>query len=243
MATIYAPNITPDSSTGIGRYTDRQLFRMLRHAIKPDGQATIWPLMPFFMMADEDLVAIVSYLRAQPAVRNEVPKPVYTAMGKAIRTMVPAFKPRLDHTAPVAAPADSATRERGEYIARYVANCVGCHTQYDMRTGEKIGQDFAGGSLFVPEPGFPGHGDGLSFRSVNLTPDPTGVLVKIGSKESWVKRFRAGRIYKGSPMPWGPFSRMSDADLEALWVYLNSLPPVANDVSPSVFRDSAGSAK
>ena len=45
---------------------------MLRHNVKPDGRASLAPLMPFANMADEDLVAVVSYLRAGDPVRNEV---------------------------------------------------------------------------------------------------------------------------------------------------------------------------
>jgi mono/diheme cytochrome c family protein len=238
LGTLYSRNLTPDSATGIGRYTDRQLFRMLRHNIKPDGMTSVAPLMPFANMADEDLVAVVSYLRSQPAVRNEIPAPLYTSMGKAIRTMAAAFQPVMGHTPPAKAPPEAATRERGEYVARYVANCVGCHTKLD-ETGSPIGREFAGGAIFETEPGSPGVAEGLTFRTVNLTPDSaTGALVRFGSKENWIKRFRQGRVYKGSLMPWGSFTRISDTDLEALWVFFNSLPPVRNDVSPSAFRDS-----
>ena len=240
LGDIYTANLTPDSATGIGRYTDRQLARMLRHNIKPDGTTSIAPVMPFAMLADADIVAVISYLRSQSPLRNEVPRPTYSAMGKAIRTIAPAFRPVLGLTPAATAPAEAPTLERGEYLARYVGNCIGCHTLHDMQTGEKIGPEFGGGAIFRPEPGFPGHGEGLAFRTVNLTPDSaTGALVKFGSKENWVQRFRQGRVYRGSPMPWGPFTRMSDADLEALWVYFNSLQPVRNDVSPSVFKDTA----
>jgi mono/diheme cytochrome c family protein len=240
MGALSTANLTPDSATGIGRYTDRQLFRMMRHNLKPDGTASLWVLMPFFMMADEDLVAIVSYLRSQPAVRNEVEPPRYTAMGKALRSVMPAFKPRLDHAAPVTAPTSAPTKERGEYLARYVANCVGCHTNHDIKTMQFIGPEFAGGANFPTPPGTPGSEEGLTFRSPNLTPDPTGVLVRIGSKDAWIRRFRQGRVYKGSPMHWGPFSRMSDVDLEALWLFFNSLAPVPNDVGQTAFRAEAG---
>jgi hypothetical protein len=39
-----------------------------------------------------------------------------------------------------------------------------------------------------------------------------------------------------SPMDWGPFSRMSDEDITAIWMYLNSLEPVKHDVGPLVFK-------
>ena len=92
-------------------------------------------------------------------------------------------------------------------------------------------------TTFRVEPGAAGEGEGLAFRSANLTPDSSGVLVKIGSRDAWIKRFRAGRVYKGSPMPWGSFALMTDADLEALWVYFNALQPVTNQVQ-TVFRDT-----
>jgi mono/diheme cytochrome c family protein len=188
-------------------------------------------------LADEDLVAVVSFLRSRPAVRNEVPEAQYTAFGKTIRTIAPAFRPQFV-TVPASAPAAEATAARGEYLARYVANCVGCHTNRDRRTGDAIGPEFAGGFEFRVEPGAPGEQEGLAFRSANLTPDPTGVLRQIGSADAWIKRFHAGRVHKGSPMPWGSFARMSDADLEALWIYFNGLPAVSNPVV-TVFRDTA----
>ena len=59
------PNITPDVETGIGRYTDPQLARMLRHGVRPNGKMVL-PFMPFADLSDEDLTAVISYLRAQP---------------------------------------------------------------------------------------------------------------------------------------------------------------------------------
>ena len=77
--TAYAPNITPDVATGIGGWTDAQLATAIRDGIRPDGRL-IGPPMPigfYRQIADADLAAIIAWLRAQPAVRNEVPKSVY----------------------------------------------------------------------------------------------------------------------------------------------------------------------
>lgn len=41
LGTIYTRNLTPDKNTGIGRYTDDQIFRMMRHGIRPDGTASV----------------------------------------------------------------------------------------------------------------------------------------------------------------------------------------------------------
>jgi mono/diheme cytochrome c family protein len=41
LGAIYSKNLTPDSETGIGRYTDPQLARMLRYSVRPDGHASV----------------------------------------------------------------------------------------------------------------------------------------------------------------------------------------------------------
>lgn len=247
LGTIAPANLTPDPETGIGRYSDGQLFRMLRHAVKPNDRATLSLMMPFWNMADEDLVAIVSYLRSLEPVYHPVPEPDWTFVGKAIITFAPLFKPVLDPRPPPAAPREAPTAERGEYLARYVANCVGCHTKRDPMTFEAVGPEFAGGMEFEPEPetediraAYERAGarfdPALWMRSPNLTPHPTGILDDFGSLTAWINRFRTGRTLPQSPMHWGPFSRMTDTDLEALWVFLNGLDPVDNDLGPTVFR-------
>ena len=239
LGSIHPPNLTPDPKTGIGRYTDEQLFRMMRHAIKPDGTGSLALMMPFWDMADEDQVAIISYLRSLPPIRNEVPKPEWTFMGKAVRTFAPSFKPVLDPNPPSKAPPMAPTIERGRYLAHSVANCVGCHTERDQMTYEAIGPEFAGGMEFEPFPELYkllGVDEDVWMRSPNITPDAKGVLANYPTAESWITRFRQGRIINFSPMDWGPFSRMSDEDLEAIWIYLQSLTPVENDVGPLIFK-------
>jgi hypothetical protein len=229
LGTISPANLTPDPTTGIGRYSDGQLFRMMRHAVKPDGTASISLLMPFWNMADDDLVAIVSYLRSLQPVNHQVPAPAYTFMGKVIRVVGPTFKPVYNPEPPLEAPPMEATIARGKYLAHSVANCVACHTERDQMTFEAIGPEFAGGMEFEP---FPELNKELGFdvdlwtRSPNITPYPGSALSRFPTVDDWISRFRNGRIIMISPMDWGPFSRMSDQDLEALYLYLNSLEPV-----------------
>ncbi|HNS13577.1 MAG TPA: cytochrome c [Bacteroidia bacterium] len=242
LGTMYTRNLTPDKETGIGRYTDEQLFRMMRHGILPDGKSSMPVLMPFWNMADEDLVAIVSYLRSLEPVRNVVPENEWTFMGKAVRSFSTTFRPIEHPTAPSVAPPMAATIERGEYLARYVTNCVGCHTQRDMMTYEATGPEFAGGMEFEPWPEFHEFlkaDPDLWIRTPNITPDPGGVLSKYKTPEQFIERFRQGRTIAFSPMDWGPFSRMSDEDLTAIYMFLQSLEPVKKDVGEIVFRQKA----
>ncbi|MDH4057734.1 MAG: cytochrome c [Cyclobacteriaceae bacterium] len=233
LGTMYPANLTPDAKTGIGRFSDGQIFRMMRHGVRPSGMASLPLLMPFWNMADDDIIAVVSYLRSLGPVENKVPDAEYTFLGKVVRAVAPTFKPITDPSPVAKAPEMAATIERGEYLAHFVANCVGCHTQRNLETFEAIDTEFAGGMEFEPFVAIHKYlkiDTTLWTRSPNITPYAQGALAKFKTKEEWIARFRQGRILPHSPMDWGAFSRMSDTDLEALYVYLNSLKPVVKDI-------------
>lgn len=59
------------------------------------------------------------------------------------------------------------------------------------------------------------------------------------SVEDFVKRFCAGGLIPGSPMPWGVFAHMTDEELRAIYLYLRSLSPVPNDTGATV-RPASG---
>lgn len=63
VGTIYSKNITPDKATGIGNYNDAEIARSLRYGVHPDGTA-VYDFMPFHNLSDEDLRAVISWLRA-----------------------------------------------------------------------------------------------------------------------------------------------------------------------------------
>jgi hypothetical protein len=72
---VVASNVTSDSQTGAGSWTDDQLARAIREGIGHDGR-TLFPIMPylrFHSMSDEDLASIVVYLRSLPPIHHELP--------------------------------------------------------------------------------------------------------------------------------------------------------------------------
>jgi mono/diheme cytochrome c family protein len=220
LGTLYASNITPDRETGIGRYSDPQLARMLRHGVRPDGQASLPPLMPYGDMSDDDVIAVISYLRAQRPVRSVVPQNEWTLVGKVMRTFVSAAKPRVDVTPPTSAPPAAPTVARGAYIAQSVANCGGCHTAYNPLTGAPTVPAYSGGSAVE------------AFTPPNITPRPGSALMKFPDRDTFVARFMfGGRQYEGSPMPWEAFAKMAPEDIAALYEFLHAQAP-AGDPSP-----------
>lgn len=236
LGTIYSPNLTPDPETGIGRYSDAQIARMMRWSVRPDGRASVEPMMPFGNMSDDDLVAIISYLRAQPPVRNAVPANEWTLMGKMVRSFVGVMKPRSSIHPPPVAPPPAMTKERGEYLARYVANCSGCHTPRDPKTFAATGPEFSGGFEMDPLPA-PGVDPNLWFRAPNITPKPGSALMKFPDRDTFIARFqKGGRPYDGSPMPWEAFARMTTEDIGAVYEYLHSLAPLDGPSGDPTFK-------
>lgn len=224
-----APNLTPCKQTGIGRYTDAELARTLRYSVGSDNRHII-EFMPFQNLSEEDLVAVISFLRSQDPVKNEVAPSEWTFMGKAIFTLMGVQPTGPKHTPPVSVPVDTMP-EYGRYLAYSVANCYGCHTNRNLQTGQFIGEPFAGGMYFAPDKLSLGFG----FITPNLTPDnETGIMARWDEK-TFVNRFKAGRVHKGSHMPWGAFSRMTENDLKAIYRFLQTVPAVNNPIDKIVF--------
>jgi mono/diheme cytochrome c family protein len=224
LGTLYSKNLTPDAETGIGRYSDPQIARMMRHGVRPDGKASIPQLMPFGDMSDDDVVAVMSFLRAQPPVRNAVRPNEWTLLGKVMKSFVSAAKPRVDVHPPKVAPPSRPTPERGEYLARSVADCVGCHTSFDQMTGAATGPAFSGGNVMEPS-ALPGVDVSLWFKPPNITPLAGSALMRFPDRDTFVARFKnGGRKYEGSPMPWEAFSRLTPEDVGAVYEFLHRLP-------------------
>jgi mono/diheme cytochrome c family protein len=217
---IRSPNITPDSATGIGRFTDAQLVRAIRYGVRHDGRAML-PFMAYQNMSDEDIVAVISFLRAQPPVRNAVPDHDVNMLGKTVLALL--IKPKgPDGTPPQRSPV-GASVERGRYLAEAVSDCAGCHTKRSQMDGSFTGPRFAGGNTF----GIEGNSTHV-IVTPNLTPDSATGRIARWTEDQFVARFRAGRTMKESPMPWGPFRRMNDDDLRSIYRYLRTLAPVNN---------------
>jgi mono/diheme cytochrome c family protein len=227
--TFRAPNLTPDKETGIGTMTDGEIARTLRYSVN-NKNGCVFPFMPFQELSDEDLTAIVSYLRAQEPVKHYVPRTEYSFLGKILFAFG-LFKPEgPKKTPPKSVPIDSSIAY-GSYLAFSVANCYGCHTNRDLKTGEFIGEPFAGGLVFVPDV----FTEGATFVTPNLTPDKKTGIMANWNETMFINRMKGGRIHKGTPMPWALFARMDDVELKALYRYLRSIKPVSNKIDQIVY--------
>jgi mono/diheme cytochrome c family protein len=228
---LYSANLTPDRDTGIGDHTDAALARMLTRSVRADGRAA-FPIMEMHL-ADDDIVAVVSYLRSRPPVAHRVPEHRWTMLGKALMGFaIGPWDPVSSR--PATSPA-GATVARGEYLANHVSSCVACHTNRG-ENGALVGPPFAGGQRMDVA------ADATRvYVSPNLTPDPETSPIGQWAEDAFVARFRAGPVLDGTPMPWGAFARLTDDDLRALYRYLRSLPATRHRVGPPVQQKSGKS--
>jgi mono/diheme cytochrome c family protein len=207
----YAANITPDPETGIGKWTDAQLAKAIREGIRPD-KTLIGPPMPiefYRHISDADLAAIIAYLRAQPPVKNQVPKSQYNM------PLPPAYGPPITS---VAMPGRENQVRYGEYLAN-IGHCMECHTPRSPQgtlVREKLG---AGGQAF--------NGPWGQSVSRNLTPDASGL--KNWSDAEIAKAIRTGTDREGHPykppMAFDFYKNINDRDMAALIAYMRSLQP------------------
>lgn len=222
---IYSRNITPDEETGIGRIPDSVIARSLRYGVRHDGKP-ILDLMPFHNMSDEDLIAVISFIRSQPPVKNEVPANDFNFLGKAVHAFL--IKPVGPDGEVLKSVKPDTTAEYGKYLTYYVTNCRGCHTNRSLMTGAYTGPYFAGGLKLESATE-----KGTYCVTPNLTPDKETGRITGWTAEQFIARFRLKKIIPISDMPWDQFRNMSDDDLKAIFYYLQSLAPIKNVTGPT----------
>lgn len=222
--TIFSPNITP---YGLGTWTDGEVFRAITSGVDKDGNA-LFPVMPYHhygQMDKEDVYSIIAYIRTLPSVDNKI---IDRELDFPVNFLVNTMPKEAQ---PVAKPEQSDKIAYGAYLVN-TAGCVDCHSKTEKGNIIK-GSEFGGGMEFRQPAG--------TVRSPNITPHTT---TGIGNwtKEIFVQRFKqyTDSSHKpqkltlrdlNSPMPWYMYAGMKEADLEAIFAYLQSLTPIDNLVN------------
>lgn len=224
VGTFRVPNITSDAETGIGAVKDEALARVIRYGVKPDGHTAL-PFMPYANLSDDDLTAIISFLRTQAPVKHAVPEHEINPLGRFVQAFI--LEPKGPDGTPPKSLAPEATPAYGKYITHNIGNCVMCHTQVDMRTGAFSGPLFGGGAEHeaVGNPA-------KKYVTPNLTPDPRWGWLQGWTEDAFVARFHGGRVHADSPMPWEAFQKMTDNDLRAIYRYFQTLAPAQTGPDP-----------
>ncbi len=215
---IYAPNLTPDRETGLGAWSDDEFYRALRFGVARDG-SRYYPAFPypnFTRLTRQDILAIRAYLATLEPVSNAPRAPElrwpfnYRVVMRGWNWLF--FKPGIlmpDQQ-------KSAEWNRGRYLVEGVAHCGACHTPKTIFGADKRGRTLGGGrvaGMFAPR--LDGaERSGLKSWSVE---DITEYL-----QSGRNARSHAGELM--SEVVVNSTSKMSDADIRAIAIYLKDLP-------------------
>jgi mono/diheme cytochrome c family protein len=207
MVSIPTPNLTAGAGGVGGFYTDEDWVRAVRHGVGHDGRGLfIMPSSTFHYLGDEDLGALIAYVKSLPPADNVLPERRIEPIGRlmmAAGMFPPLAVDQIDHTSPPpAVPEQGVTAAYGGYLSR---TCTECHG------ADLNGKPFGPPGQEVPTP--------------NLTP---GGEMASWSEEDFFTTMRTGVTPGGGQlneeMPWKYFGQMSDDELRAVWLYLKSLP-------------------
>jgi len=236
---LVPPNITPDAETGIGNWSEADFHNMMKTGIGHDG-VRLYPAMPYpayTKMTDPDLSDLWAYLTTVEPVSNKVeanqlPFPLnirFSMWGwNLLNFSEGGFAPD---------PSKSAEWNRGAYIVQGAGHCGTCHTPKSFLGADQDSVFLQGASLqgwFAPD----------------ITNSARSGLGK-WSEDDLVKYLKTG--VNAHSIASGPMaeavenstSKMTDADLKAVAVYLKSLGSdtvVAAPAKPEQARMVTGEA-
>jgi mono/diheme cytochrome c family protein len=209
---VTAPNITQDKDTGIGKWSDADIKKLMRTGVMPNGVhiAMIMPTGFYHIMTERDLDAVVAYLRTIKPISNKVADPIYKM-------------PQVEHVLPGGEkPFTEAMLKdkvkKGFYLAT-IAHCMECHTSMDKGARQWDTRLGAGGFEF-PGPW------GVSV-SRNITASKTkgiGSWTDDQIKTAITKGISKDGSHLKPPMGFHYYSTLTPGDLDAIVAYLRTVP-------------------
>lgn len=237
VGAIVSTNITPSTTAGIGRYTERQFSDAVRKGIRADG-AHLYPAMPYTSYAqvtDDDVRALYAYFMHGVAPVDRKPAPTRLPFPFNLRWSMAAWNVLfLDARPFTPEPGKSAAWNRGAYLARGLAHCGTCHTPRNLLMAERPSRELAGGMVG-------------SWLAPNITADAHS---GIGgwSEQDLVDYLRLGHA-RGKAQAAGPMAEavehslqhLEPADLQAIATYLKTVP-AQRDPADTRAVDSWGAA-
>jgi mono/diheme cytochrome c family protein len=212
LGTFATANLTSGQGSATAAYTVGDWERAIRHGVGPDGRGlVIMPSYEYAGLSDEQVAQMIAHLRTAPPVDRVPAEPVLKPLGRALflAGQLPLMPAELidQDVAHVASVPAEASAEYGAYLS---TTCTGCHQP-----------NLAGGVVPGSAPGDP--------QSANLTPagnlghwtlDDFKTALRGGTTPE-------GKVLDPAVMPWPIAAQMTDVELEALWLYLQSLPPAS----------------
>lgn len=223
LGIIYATNITPSKTAGIGNYTEEQFARALRQGVRADG-SHLYPAMPYTaytLVSDEDTHALYTYFMKgvapvdEAARQTELPFPFNIRASMAVWNTLFLKDQRFVPNAAL-----SQEVNRGAYLANGLAHCSTCHTSRNMLMAE-VDSKFLGGSPLGP------------WVAPNITPDPKAGIGGWTDDEltRYLRTGHTDRAQAAGPMAEAvekSFQYLTPEDIRAMVAYLRTVPAIAD---------------
>ncbi|MFO1248879.1 MAG: cytochrome c [Alphaproteobacteria bacterium] len=215
---MLTPNITPDTETGIGNYSAEDFRKAMKTGVAPGGKL-LYPAMPYpsyARMSDGDVAALWGYLKTVKPVKNRV-NVNQLRFPYNLRFAMRGWNMLFFRPAPYANdPGKSTQWNRGAYLVSGAGHCGACHTPKNFFGADKAAA-LTGAVL-------------QGWYAPDLTGD-VGAGLGSWSQADIVEYLQTG--HNSRSMASGPMaeavenstSKMNDADLKAIAVYLKDLPP------------------
>jgi mono/diheme cytochrome c family protein len=208
LGTIDTANLTSGQG-GVGQtYTDEDFVLAIRHGVDSKGKPTFMPaVVSTAYLSDEDLATVIAYVKSVPPVDHITYGKQFMPLAKIMLAAGMIGKlpvEEVSHAVHVTAPAPAVTAEYGSYLVD-THDCRVCH-----------GQNMNGNKL--PDP-----------TQNIITPNLTqGGELNAWTEADFINTLRTGATPSGHQlsdnMPWKDFGNMTDDELQAIWLYLQSLP-------------------
>lgn len=209
---VTAPNITQDKDTGIGAWSDADIKKLMRTGVRPNGVqiAEIMPTAFYGIITDNDMNAIVAYLRTLKPIANKVPDPIY-------KMQVPhhAF-PGADKPYTEAMMSD--TLKKGFYLVS-IGHCLECHTPMGPR-GREFADKLGTGGFEFPGP----WGKSVSRNITSSKTKGIGEWTDGEIKRAVTQGVRKDGSKLKPPMGFHYYAKMTGGDLDAVVAWLRTLP-------------------
>jgi cytochrome c2 len=231
---IYSQNITNDKKNGIGDWTDAEVVYLLRTGIKKDGQYSPPYMAKLPALADEDMNAVMSFLRSDDklVVADATPdQPCEPSFLTKFLCAI-AFKPIPIPAQAIPMPDSGNKVELGKYLSDNL-ECFSCHSA-DFKTNNSLQPELSAG--YYGGGNKPLNLEGQIIPTANLTPD---IETGIGNwtEAKFVKALKYGLKDGESALqyPMTPYTLLTDWEASALYEYLRTIPAIKNEVRRVVY--------
>lgn len=147
FGTFFAPNITPDATTGIGHWGAEDFLLALKHGRTPSG-SFYYPTFPYRAYAgmnDQDVLDMAAYLMSLEPTYSRTPEPEIPPW--LFRSLMAVWNKVADFTKPSFEEFDDELVGRGAYLARSLGHCGECHTPRNRIGITDYSQEFSGAEI------------------------------------------------------------------------------------------------